>query len=80
MLAALRRVLASRGYEPFDEPDGTIRLRNCPFDRIAARHPELVCGINLAMLEGLADQLGDEGIRPLLDPAPGRCCVALTSR
>jgi hypothetical protein len=32
------------------------------------------------MLEGLVDQLGDEGIRPVLDPAPGRCCVALARR
>ena len=28
--------LAARGYEPSDDADGTIRLRNCPFDRIAA--------------------------------------------
>ncbi|HZD38541.1 MAG TPA: transcriptional regulator, partial [Actinomycetes bacterium] len=78
--AAVRRLLASRGYEPFDEPDGTIRLRNCPFDRIAARHPELICGINLAILEGLVDQCGEEGTRAVLEPAPGRCCVALTRR
>src|SRR5918996_1882419 len=42
-LAAVRRALDARGYEPYDEPDGTIRLRNCPFDRIAAQHRELVC-------------------------------------
>jgi predicted ArsR family transcriptional regulator len=78
LFAVVRRVLASRGYEPFDEPDGTVRLRNCPFDRIAAQHPELVCGMNLAMVEGLLDRLGgDPAIRPVLEPAPGRCCVAL---
>jgi predicted ArsR family transcriptional regulator len=78
VLAALRQVLTSRGYEPYDDAGGTIRLRNCPFDRIAAQHPELVCGANLAMVEGLIDQLGgDQTIRPTLDPKPGRCCVAL---
>lgn len=80
VLAALRRALAARGYEPYDDPDGTIRLRNCPFDRIAARHRELVCGANLAMLQALTDRLGGgPPVRAVLDPQPGRCCVALTA-
>jgi predicted ArsR family transcriptional regulator len=78
VLAGLRRALAGRGYEPYDE-DGVIRLRNCPFDRIAAGHRQLVCGANVAMLQGLADHLGsDRPVRAVLDPQPGRCCVALT--
>jgi predicted ArsR family transcriptional regulator len=78
-LATLRQALAARGYEPYDEPDGTIRLRNCPFDRIAAHHRELVCGANHAMLQALTDQVGgDQPVRTVLDPQPGRCCVALT--
>jgi predicted ArsR family transcriptional regulator len=78
ILAALRQALASRGYEPYDA-DGTIRLRNCPFDRIAAHHRQLVCGANLAMLQGLADHLGGgQPVRAVLDPQPGHCCVALT--
>jgi predicted ArsR family transcriptional regulator len=79
-LAALRGALAARGYEPYEEADGTIRLRNCPFDRIAARHRELVCGANHAMLQALTDRLGgDPPVRAVLDPQPGRCCVALTA-
>jgi predicted ArsR family transcriptional regulator len=79
VLAALRQTLADRGYEPCDDPDGAIRLRNCPFDRIAAHHRQLVCGTNLAMLRGLADHLdGDPPVRAVLDPRPGRCCVVLT--
>jgi predicted ArsR family transcriptional regulator len=79
VLAALRQTLADRGYEPYDDPDGAIRLRNCPFDRIAAHHRQLVCGTNLAMLQGLADHLdGDPPVRAVLDPQPGRCCVVLT--
>jgi predicted ArsR family transcriptional regulator len=78
-VAALRRTLAARGYEPYDEPDGTIRLRNCPFDRIAAHHRQLVCGANQAMLQSLTDHLGgDPPVRAMLDPQPGRCCVVLT--
>ena len=79
VLTALRQALAARGYEPHDDPDGTIRLRNCPFDRIAAHHPQLICGANHAMLQGLTDQLdGDPPIQAVLDPQPGRCCVVLT--
>ena len=79
VLAALRQTLADRGYEPYDDPDGAIRLRNCPFDRIAAHHRQLVCGANHAMLQGLADHLdGDPPVRAVLDPQPGRCCVVLT--
>jgi predicted ArsR family transcriptional regulator len=79
-LAALRQTLAARGYEPDEEADGTIRLRNCPFDRIATRHRELVCGANHAMLQALTDQVdaNPTSVRAVLDPQPGRCCVVLT--
>jgi hypothetical protein len=30
VLAAVRQALATRGYEPYDDADGAIRLRNCP--------------------------------------------------
>jgi predicted ArsR family transcriptional regulator len=79
VLAVIREALAARGYEPHEDPDGTIRLRNCPFDRIAARHRDLVCGANHAMLQALTDRLdGDPPVRAVLDPQPGRCCVVLT--
>ena len=78
VLAAVRQALASRGYEPHDDPDGAIRLRNCPFDRIAAHHRQLVCGANHAMLGALTDRLdGDPPVRAVLDPQPGRCCVVV---
>ena len=80
VLAAVRRALAVRGYEPYDAADGTIRLRNCPFDRIAAQHRQLVCGANHAMLQALTDQVDSDPptVRAVLDPQPGRCCVTLT--
>jgi predicted ArsR family transcriptional regulator len=79
VLAALRQALAARGYEPYDDVDGAIRLRNCPFDRIAAHHRQLVCGANHAMLRALTEHLdGDPPVQTVLDPQPGRCCVVLT--
>jgi predicted ArsR family transcriptional regulator len=77
-LGAVQQVLASRGYEPYRDADGTIRLRNCPFDRIAAEHRQIVCGANLAIMEGLIDRLSAAApIRAELDPQPRQCCVAL---
>ena len=79
VLAAVRQALAARGYEPYEDADGTIRLRNCPFDRIADQHRDLVCGANHAMLKALVDRVdGDPPVRAALDPQPGRCCVTLT--
>jgi predicted ArsR family transcriptional regulator len=70
-------VLRSDGYEPV--PDGDdILLRNCPFHALAREETELVCGMNLAYLEGLATGL-DATVQPELDPADGRCCVRLRS-
>jgi predicted ArsR family transcriptional regulator len=69
--------LAERGYEPYDD-DGTIRLRNCPFDSIAADNRDLVCGMNLAVMEGVVETLPTKAMHPRLDPRPGQCCVAFT--
>jgi len=71
--------LAARGYEPRKE-SGEIHLRNCPFHGLVAEHKALVCGMNLALLEGVVDGLGIPGVRPVLDPQPGRCCVTLQLR
>jgi predicted ArsR family transcriptional regulator len=73
----LEEVLRRRGYEPAVEEGGLLRLGNCPFDRLAGDHPELVCGLNLALLQGVLDELGSAAERAVLDPQPGRCCVAI---
>jgi predicted ArsR family transcriptional regulator len=70
-------VLAAHGYEPQLEQD-TITLRNCPFHALAREHTELVCGMNLALVEAITEPLGS-GLRPRLDPAEGRCCVVVTA-
>ncbi|MEW6471356.1 MAG: transcriptional regulator [Actinomycetota bacterium] len=71
-------VLRDYGFEPV-RINGEIRLRNCPFDTIAKDHPALVCGMNLALAQGLVAGLGAEGIDVRLDPMPGSCCVALAA-
>jgi predicted ArsR family transcriptional regulator len=71
-------VLVRQGYEPYQ--DGTaVRLGNCPFRDVATGFPAVVCGMNLALLEGLVDGAGAVGISAVMDPRPGRCCVALVA-
>lgn len=73
----LLTVLHDSGYEPVTDPDGTIRLRNCPFHALVAEHRPLVCGANLAMAQGITHASGAEpDLTPVLDPQPGYCCVA----
>jgi predicted ArsR family transcriptional regulator len=72
----LTSALEAGGYEPVTDQTGTIRLRNCPFDALVEAHRTLVCGTNLAMAEGIASGSGITGVRPVLDPQPGYCCVA----
>ncbi|MEW2303575.1 helix-turn-helix domain-containing protein [Streptomyces sp. NPDC006655] len=69
----LVEVLRDRGYQPFWDGE-TLRLHNCPFHALAGEFPALVCGMNLALLEGLAS----EQWSPTMDPCPGGCCVALS--
>ena len=75
-LPAAKALLAARGYEPRMDADGTVlRLANCPFHVLSERHPGLVCGMNLALLEGLME--GADGLRTCMDPRPGLCCVVV---
>jgi len=74
--AMLERVLAERGYEPFRDEDGVIRMRNCPFDCLADAHRQTVCGMNFALLEQAAASAKGT-LKAVLDPRPELCCVAL---
>jgi predicted ArsR family transcriptional regulator len=70
-------VLADGGYEPVEDDDGTIRLRNCPFHALASAHRELTCGMNLSLTRGMLDGLGAAALSAELEPRPGWCCVVL---
>lgn len=73
-LARTAQVLARHGYEPRTSAD-EICLANCPFDRLAADHTELVCGLNLALVEGVIEGLALTGVSAELAPEAGSCCV-----
>jgi predicted ArsR family transcriptional regulator len=74
----LMTLLEDHGYEP-RVAGGDIVLHNCPFHVMAQEHTELVCGMNLHLLEGVLVGLGTTGLHACLDPGPSRCCVRLAS-
>lgn len=75
LLAAVRGVLDEEGYETRRDPAG-LTLANCPFRALAREYTAVVCGMNLAIMEGLLDRPG-LCLTARLDPAQGRCCVHL---
>lgn len=74
----LLATLAERAYQPREEA-GEVRLGNCPFHTLVADHRPVVCGMNLALMDGLTRGLGDRRIEARADPGPGRCCVSLVT-
>ncbi|MCC6348502.1 MAG: transcriptional regulator [Candidatus Eisenbacteria bacterium] len=79
-LTRASRVLRVCGFEPRTTPDGEVVLGNCPFDSLSADRRELICGMNLALIEGLLSGLGLPGVEARLAPREGCCCVALRER
>lgn len=79
-LATAADILRDRGYEPYVEEDGTLRLRSCPFHAVSRYAPELVCRMNRAFIEGIVGGLGNRTLTAALEPIPGQCCVALRPR
>lgn len=70
----LTAALAEHGYEPRLRDD-VVCLANCPFDSLAREHTELVCTMNLALVDGVLDGLQCDRLEAVLDPEPGLCCV-----
>jgi predicted ArsR family transcriptional regulator len=71
-------LLRTRGYLPSREDTAAgavLRMRNCPFHALSERFPPLVCGMNVALLEGLLGDTADLRVR--MDPRPGWCCAVV---
>lgn len=79
-LSVAEGVLQDIGYEAYRDELGGIRLRNCPFHRLARKSPELVCGINQAFIDGLLRGLGNNSVDALLELRANECCVHLHAR
>lgn len=76
--AAAMRTLHDFGFEPRQAGGADeVVLVNCPFRSLAERHTELVCGMNLCLVDGILDGLAATGLAAHLAPEPGHCCVRL---
>ncbi|MFC9553543.1 helix-turn-helix transcriptional regulator [Rhodococcus sp. NPDC056960] len=73
----LLEALRSCGYLPQVVADGRVDLRNCPFHRVARDHLDVVCGLNLRLVEGAIAGSTQRDARAELAPGPGRCCVVV---
>jgi predicted ArsR family transcriptional regulator len=74
---AVLETLQEHGYEPQPEPDGTVLMHNCPFHDLAQAHTDLVCGMNVALVQATVDDVDAAGYEACLEPGPDRCCVTL---
>jgi predicted ArsR family transcriptional regulator len=76
-LESVADVLADHGYQPRRHAD-TLLLSNCPFDALARNHTQLVCGMNLDLIQALLDETRHGAdLTARLNPGPGRCCVTV---
>ena len=73
IVAALRDC----GYLPLADADGCISLQNCPFHSVAKDHLDVVCALNLELVEGAIDGSSRRDAHAELSPRPGRCCVVV---
>lgn len=78
-LERLAAALDAGGYEPWIEEE-TLFVQNCPFHRVAQEQTELVCGLNLEFVTGVAAGTGCAGVATRLDPGEDRCCVSAVRR
>jgi predicted ArsR family transcriptional regulator len=75
-LKAVNDVLTQHGYEPL-LAGKTITLANCPFHSLAQNHTDLVCGMNLDLMNGLLEAVNRGSLCARLPPTPGMCCVTI---
>ncbi|WP_106348615.1 helix-turn-helix transcriptional regulator [Antricoccus suffuscus] len=76
-LAVALEVLADHGYEPRRTDADTVVLRNCPFHNLAQRHTQLVCTMNLQLLDSAVERFGGTGFCACFEPSADQCCVKL---
>jgi predicted ArsR family transcriptional regulator len=75
-LSLVEGVAVTCGFEPERSDGQQVRLRNCPYRRLARSSRQLICGMNAAFFAGAAEGVGGR-VRAELVPWEGHCCVKL---
>jgi predicted ArsR family transcriptional regulator len=65
--------LSECGYAP-RRTGSTIVLPDCPFDTLAREHTQLICGMNLAMLAAVIEQVQETAPSARLDRNKSMLC------
>lgn len=73
----LLTVLNGCGYQAQATDAGQIELCNCPFHALSQEHRDVVCGLNLHLIQGLLDAGDQPDARAELTFRPNRCCVTI---
>jgi predicted ArsR family transcriptional regulator len=83
-MARLVRLLDEAGFEPEppEDADGPIRLRRCPFGRLAVEREPVVCGVHLGLMRGALESMRAPLEATSLEPfvRPDLCLAHLARR
>jgi predicted ArsR family transcriptional regulator len=74
LLQCVEDVMQTLGFEPYEDSDGGVRLRNCPFDPLSRLYTPLVCGVAQAIVTGVVEGLGADQLTVSREMDPDRCC------
>jgi predicted ArsR family transcriptional regulator len=75
-LSLTENVAAECAFEPVRADRQRVRLRNCPYQRLARHSRELICAMNVEFFMGVVEGIGGR-VRVDLAPWEGHCCVEL---
>lgn len=77
VLDGLVRMLADGGFQPEVASPDEIHLHHCPFGDLAVKHPDVVCGAHLGIIQASLAELGEAPSHARLLPLVERdLCVA----
>jgi predicted ArsR family transcriptional regulator len=79
-LECLERVLERVGFAPGRVGDVSVRMRECPFEPLSRRFPEIVCGAGISLVEGIVAGVEADDVRVGREPQRETCCVYLMPR
>jgi predicted ArsR family transcriptional regulator len=79
LVEASLAMLEEQGYEPRVHGQEVV-LANCPFHALVDEQRDLVCGMNLDLLSGMAEAVGNGVLTARLEPSDDACCVRLDTR
>ena len=77
-LSLAEDVASEYGFEPVRADRHLVRLRNCPYQRLAKHSRELICAMNGEFFSGVAEGIGGR-VQVNVTPWEGHCCVELAT-